>query len=149
MTNLSMKLRTAFAASALVLASLASAPRVHAQRPLAQANIPFDFQCGKAHLDSGHYTISTVVDNTIELQSRPTSAFDMVQWSDNRASTTGKLVFAKYGDVYILKEVWMPGQTQHARLPQTKAERALQELAQSHQAAAPSDVIVAFVEPTR
>ncbi len=123
---------------------------MHAQRAVAQANIPFDFEYGKAHLHSGRYTVDLVASNTVELQSRPSSAFGMVQWnSTTKPLTTGKLVFRKYGDVYILKEIWMAGETEHASVPQTRSQRALEELAKDQSTAAPSDIIVTLVQPIR
>lgn len=149
MTTPVNKFHTALAISALALASLVSAPRAHAQRPVVQATVPFDFEYGNAHMKAGKYNISLQTNEVMELQSRPSSAFGMVQWSETSHPTaTGKLVFHRYGDVYLLKEVWLPGSVEHARLPRSKAERVLEEISQN-QPRTDSNIEVALVESPR
>lgn len=149
MTTASLKLRATATAFALVLGSLASAPRAHAQdRMLAQATVPFDFQYGNAHMKAGQYRVKLTGTDLLTVQGRSSSAMSLVQWNEDRHPVQhGKLVFHRYGDTYVLREIWAPGESEHAGIQKSKSEKRLEEFSQN--TSAPSDVEVALVEPSR
>jgi hypothetical protein len=87
-----------------------------------KANVPFSFTVGKTVLAPGAYAVSN--NNTsLMIRGFGSGAFILGQRTESANSTSPKLVFNRYGDEYILREVWM-GSTGHL-LPQTKREREL------------------------
>lgn len=144
-----MKIRTALVALVLGVASLAAAPRMQAQNTIAKANIPFDFQYGRTHLKAGQYTISVVSGDVLQLQGTRT-AFAVTRMGQNaRPCKTSKLVFNRYGDQYVLKQVWMANDIDHLEIPKGKTERRLQQLAQNTPDQNSSDIEIALLESPR
>jgi len=124
-------IRTILSAATVGLASLVAVPHLLAQDTTTRVNIPFSFQCEHSTLPAGRYDISMPSDRVIELRGH-NSALGMVGLSQNKPGTKGdKLVFARYGDTYILKEVWLPGDTEHAVLLKTRSQRRLEQVAQN------------------
>jgi hypothetical protein len=67
------------------------------------------------------------------------AAFSVTNRLESRGESQAKLVFHKYGDTYILRQVWM-GDGTGRELPRTRLER---ELMERKVAGAPERVIVA------
>lgn len=61
---------------------------------------------------------------------------------DSRPSTTTKVVFLRYGDQYVLHEVWVEGETRHTYCLPSKEEK--REMAANK--AVPTGVVVAALE---
>ena len=99
---------------------------VSAPAPVAaadiRANVPFSFTVGKTVLAPGSYSVSNN-NTTLMIRGFGSGAFTLGQRTESATSTSPKLVFNRYGDEYILREVWM-GSYGHL-LPQTKREREL------------------------
>lgn len=150
MKSLTTILRSALSAFVLGLATLATAPRALAQETVARVNIPFDFQYGSTHLKAGHYLVSMKSDQIMAVQGKR-SAMELVRWettSNNTPTQTGKLVFRRYGDQYVLKQVWIAGEDEHIQCPKSNSERRLQEeLAQNSTPA--TDVEIALLDSPR
>jgi hypothetical protein len=89
------------ATAVLFVASLA--PRAHAQDTELRADVPFAFQYGSDHYAAGRYTITHLSDRFIVLRSKSKAGAVMVQSSYGAATTTGKLVFNRYGNRYFLE----------------------------------------------
>lgn len=130
---LTNKIRSIISTMVLGLAALVAAPSMLAQETVARANVPFDFQYGSTHLKAGRYNINMIDNQILQLRGRD-SAMGVVLWNDTGrgSSTTGKLVFHRYGDQYILRQVWLPNESNHIELPKSKTERRLQEFAQNN-----------------
>jgi hypothetical protein len=98
-----------------------------APAPVAAAdikgNVPFSFTVGKTVLAPGAYTVSNN-NTTLMIRGFGSGVLTLGQRTESAKSTSPKLVFNRYGDEYILREVWMGSATGHL-LPQTKREREL------------------------
>jgi hypothetical protein len=120
---------------------------------MAQAEIPFTFESGTAHMPAGEYQVIRASDHLILLRG-PSNAGDYVLVNDtesSKAPTKGKLVFHRYGDKYYLREIWTAGNSHGLECPKSRAEKQTQKeslIAQNQ--SAPSTVEVAFeVAPQR
>jgi hypothetical protein len=126
---------------AVVLGLLAlSAPASVAAADI-RANVPFSFTVNKRVLPPGAYTVSN--NNTALLVRGATSgAVTLGQAAQSATSTSPKLVFHRYGDEYILREVWMGSGSGHL-LPESRREH---ELAGGRSGAATASVSFERVE---
>lgn len=109
------------------LAMLLSVVALSAPAPVAAADIraqvPFSFTIAKKVLPAGAYTVSNN-DGTLLVRGFNSGALTLTTRTQSAASTSPKLVFHRYGDEYILREVWMGGGSGH-KLPETRREREL------------------------
>ncbi len=140
---------TGLSAIVLALAVGAAVPSSQAMAQTAKvaAKIPFDFQNGSDHLPAGRYTIGVDSDHFMRLQSGTvTSAALSRPEIDGKPAGTGKLVFRKYGNRYFLREVWLPGKSEHQVLPKSKAEKRQQN---AMNVAERNGTEVALLEPLR
>lgn len=140
-----MKRMTAIAFFAV--ATLVAAGSAMAQNRGVQANVPFDFSIGNAHLPAGTYTIwSTGSANIVEVQNGANKVHIYASvYGDGNQGKTSKLVFAKYGDQYFLHEILCSANDMNMAVPTSKAEKR----AQSQQASLQNeknDVYVALNE---
>jgi hypothetical protein len=116
-------LKTAGAATLMgVLATLA----VTADAAQIRAQVPFSFEVNHKVLPAGTYTVDTSVASGILVRGE-TSGAVVMSTPTYSANGSPKLVFHRYGDEYILREVWLG--TNGKLLPESKRER---ELAQAH-----------------
>ena len=102
-----------------------AAPIVQAQSDTLVANIPFDFNVGKAVLPSGEYRVKPVNPSTLMIQSKDTNQAAMaitIGVSSPKRGDTGKLVFNRYGNQYFLSKVWRPGETVGRELLKSRTE---------------------------
>src|SRR4051794_5454996 len=101
---------------ALVMAIALCSVGAQAQAML-KANIPFDFTVGKTHLASGTYLVSQAgseVEIWYKDSGQGATMFMTTPLSNLKAeSTKYVLEFQRYGDEYILAEVWT-GQRGHS-----------------------------------
>ena len=111
------------ASLALVLGVLAlSAPAPVAAADI-RANVPFSFAVAKKVLPPGEYTVSNN-DHTLLIRGFGAGAVTLSNKTESATATSPKLVFHRYGDEYILREVWMGSGSGH-KLPETRREREL------------------------
>jgi hypothetical protein len=128
MTKFSI-LKLSLIAAVLTLASTPST--LHAQTPAHQAriNVPFAFEVGSEHFAPGTYLIGMLNDITLNVRGAAKAAFaSMKSASNSKTAAAGKVVFAKVGDRYFLREVWSSGATDHLVAYETKAEKQAQKL---------------------
>jgi hypothetical protein len=112
------------ASLALVLGVLAlSAPAPVAAADI-RANVPFSFTVSKKVLPPGTYNVSNNGAGTLVITGFGAGAIVLGQRTESATSTSPKLVFHRYGDEYILREVWMGSASGH-KLPETRREREL------------------------
>lgn len=102
-----------------------AAPIVQAQSDTLVANIPFEFNVGKAVLPSGEYRVKPVNPSTLMIQRKGTNQAAMaitIGVSSPKSGDTGKLVFNRYGTQYFLSKVWRPGETEGRELLKSRTE---------------------------
>jgi len=75
-----------------------------------RAEIPFSFTVGDRVMAPGVYSVNTQ-GNALLIRGTSNGAFALSVRTDNRSDVQPKLVFEKYGDHYLLREVWMGGTT--------------------------------------
>jgi hypothetical protein len=127
--------------------TLAVALSAAAARPASEdlrATIAFSFLVNDKTMPPGTYTIS--VDNqqgVVELRDFKHGAFALALPFDDSSSQERKLVFHRYGDEYVLREIWT-GEGTGRELLEPRRERALAEASTSAgRTASPQTVAVA------
>ena len=93
-----------------LFASLVS-PVLIAQDHQMTANIPFDFQIGKASMPAGEYRIYFKSQTlTLRCQDlRHNAVILTIPQSRGTVKEKGTLRFNRYGETYFFSEVWLPG----------------------------------------
>jgi hypothetical protein len=99
-----------------------------------RANVPFSFTVNKKVLPPGTYTVSSSAAHSLVFRGGSAGAITLGQHAESSTLTSPKLVFHRYGDTYILREVWM-GRASGYQLPETARER---ELASGRRGGAPA-----------
>jgi hypothetical protein len=87
-----------------------------------RANVPFSFTVKGKVLPAGTYNVSNN-NSALLIRGFSAGAVTLGNRAESSTSTSPKLVFHRYGDEYILREVWM-GSSGY-QLPQTPREREL------------------------
>lgn len=130
MTN---RIKTLWAAALIALFTAAASPTQAGQ---VQVQVPFSFSVNSATtLPPGVYTLATTdVLGTVLVRGASGRAFSITNRLESQQQRDAKLVFHKYGDNYILRQVWM-GNGEGRALPRTRLERELmeQKVAGSHE----------------
>ncbi len=107
---------------AAFLAAVFAVVSVPAEAREVQCNVPFGFQVGDATLPAGTYRV-TLLQSTLTIRGATTGAMAVGNRSDRKSDDRAKLVFHRYGDEYILREVWT-GHTGR-EIPTSRREREL------------------------
>jgi len=89
-----------------------------------RANVPFSFTVNKKVLPPGTYNVTSGAGHALVFRGFGAGAVILGQRAESSNSTSPKLVFHRYGDEYILREVWMGGASGY-QLSETKREREL------------------------
>jgi hypothetical protein len=89
-----------------------------------RANVPFSFTVNKKVLPPGTYNVSSSAAHSLFIRGNSAGAIILGQHAESSTLTSPKLVFHRYGDEYILREVWM-GRASGYELPQSPREREL------------------------
>jgi hypothetical protein len=113
----------------LVLAALA--PSVSAQATELRCTIPFSFVVNSRILPPGDYRVSDVGQGVLYVRDLVHGAFALntrVDEENAAADSRPRLVFHRYGEDYVLREVWM-GATEGRELPEPRRERELRNAA--------------------
>ena len=128
MNNQSMSnLRAGLSVAALAVAAFASTATASAQANVARAKIPFAFENGSRHLPAGDYTLSMLNERVVDIRGATGSSFAMVQPQQKlNPATKGQLVFHRYGNHYMLREIWVEGSNTHLECSRTKLEKELE-----------------------
>ena len=112
------------AASLVALFMVAASP---SQAGEVSADVPFSFTVNGATLPPGTYTIATSGPlSSVLVRGNTQSAFAISNRLDTKGQGDCKLVFHKYGDTYILRQIWM-GNGSGRELPRPRLERELME----------------------
>jgi hypothetical protein len=120
-------IRSTLVAGTIVLA-IATNHSVLAQSsyPLAKANIPFAFQAGDRLMPAGTYQIDSHGGPLLLLRSNQGTAFVLTHAAvTSHPTTTGRVVFERYGTKYFLRQVWTGSSSQGAELPKSRAEKEI------------------------
>jgi len=123
-----MKSLQIFALFALLLVGVGSSVGQLSSNECIKANVPFAFSAGNETFPAGEYTVSAVGQMGV-LAIRDTGKHSMLIASQatvsSGASEKSKLIFHRYGDRYLLSEIWVQGESRGNRLPRTKLEKEL------------------------
>jgi len=89
---------------------------VHAQAPSkVEVNIPFEFSAGKTTLQPGVYSIKRMSGNLVRLHSEDgkSSAILNAPVTHNSIDPEAveRLVFGRYGEQYVLSQIWLTADT--------------------------------------
>jgi len=134
-----MKRKALLGLTALVLAL---AVNTFAQSK-STADVPFAFAVDQTWMSAGHYTITQVSDRVLQVRNDETKATVSIitQHEELVNAKNPQMVFHKYGDRYILAEVWNAKGGQGLELPASKME---QEMRAASQDAGSTEVVVAL-----
>jgi hypothetical protein len=138
------KLRAILFTVILAVAPLSAASHAQDLDEAVVVNVPFAFQNGSQHFTAGLYTIRIEDQHVMIIQGKSSSGF-AISWlheEDSLPSKTTRVVFQRYGDQYVLHEVWVTGETSYTYFLPSKAEK--RELAANRDA--PTGVVVAALE---
>lgn len=118
-----MKRKALWSLTALVLAL---AVNTFAQSKSA-ADVPFAFAVDQTWMSAGHYTITQVSDRVLQVRNDDTNATVSIiaQHEEKLTAKQPQMVFHKYGDRYILAEVWNAAGGQGLELPASKMEKEI------------------------
>ena len=133
---------------AIIFAGASLSPASHAQdlEGKVVVKVPFAFEDGSQHFSPGLYTISMDYRNIATIRGESSAGFATTGFDEEpQPSQTTKVVFHKYGDQYFLEQIWIAGETTHTYFLPSKAEK----LEMSANRTAPTDVVVAALEPPR
>jgi hypothetical protein len=101
----------------------------HAQSSLRlSANIPFNFVAGGANLNPGHYTVDQISSGLIAVKSATGKGSAFLYTATVQcggAQSASRLVFHRYGNTWLLSQVWTRGDTCGREIPVTKRDREL------------------------
>src|SRR5579863_6037840 len=132
-------MKTQVLRSSILALLIAVAGHAQSSQPL-NTNIPFNFVVMGTTLPAGHYIVNQGSAGLITLQSqeRKTGAFLSAPAMECTGSrTASSLIFHRYGNTYLLSEIWTGGNNCGRQAPVTILER---ELAAKH--TAPDETIV-------
>lgn len=97
-----------------------------AQTRLVNAEIPIGFYVGEVAMPAGAYQIDRVVsDQVLAFRSGNAANSIVVSRVSGGADEAPRLVFNRYGDTYVLKEVWLGNGATGYQLARSKREKEL------------------------
>jgi hypothetical protein len=125
------------ALAVISLFGMLTPPVVQAQSGMQVANIPFQFNVGKAVLPAGEYHVKSVNPSTFLIQSKDghQAAVAMtIGVSSSKEEDNGKLVFNRYGNQYFLSKVWRGGNREGRELVKSRTEIEIAKIMSSPEA---------------
>jgi hypothetical protein len=110
---------------AFLTAALISTGSIRAHAQEVRFNVPFDFIVGNQVLPAGTYGVSHASENAILIETPDRRFHTMTPtFADDRQSYgVGKLIFAKYGNQYFLREVLCSGLSMNMEIPKSTLEK--------------------------
>ena len=106
------------------LVALLGSPLIMAQVQ-ETAEIPFDFHAGQSILPAGTYSVIKAASSVLRLRNDDTrDSILLMGVGREAAKEDARLVFNRYGDIYFLSAVWIPG-SQGYSFPKTKMEKEM------------------------
>ena len=93
-----------------------------------KADVPFAFSVADQQFPAGQYVVAGVGSQGVLAVRGSGKQFKMIvshEVESAKPSQTSKLVFHRYGDQYILSEIWLQGEIRGRQLPRTKLEKEL------------------------
>jgi hypothetical protein len=98
-----------------------------------RANVPFDYNVGKATMKAGNCSIRAAgTADALAIRCNGSEAKLALSHSvSGKSATETKLVFHKYGDQYFLAQVWLKGESVGRELPRTRTENELMSKAET------------------
>jgi hypothetical protein len=118
-----MKRKALWGLTALVLAL---AVNTFAQEK-STADVPFAFAVDQTWMSAGHYTITQVSDRVLQVRNDDTKATVSIiaQHEELVNARQPQMIFHKYGNRYVLAEVWNAKGGQGLELPASKMEKEM------------------------
>jgi hypothetical protein len=107
------------------LASFVAIDNANAQDHRMRVTIPFNFIAGRAHFSAGTYTISSSDLIAVAIQNDKQHAFILKSAEAEEHPESGKLVFYRYGDQYVLRKILSPGAHLYLELPISKPVKSV------------------------
>ncbi len=135
-----MKKQISGSIGAALLVAVLMVLSVPGQAADIRCDVPFSFQVNNATLPPGAYNVSTE-QSTLSIRGATRGAFSMTNRTESNADTSPKLVFHRYGDEYILREVWTGGSTGRVLSP-SRREKQLADASRRGEVAALEVVVV-------
>jgi hypothetical protein len=139
--------RNAFGALMTLIVAIAIAvPMVQAQT-IMKADVPFAFTVGSNQMPAGSYEIRAMGGRATLIQSK--DGHDKVlalcgPAGPSKAVDETKLVFKRYGDRYILSQIWTSTSGEGLQAPASNLEKELQSASNSGTGGEAKTVIVAM-----
>lgn len=98
---------------------------VNGQTPSkAEVIIPFEFTAGKATLQAGVYSIRKTSANLLVLRNKEGQSVILNAPLSVESKDKGeRLVFERYGEEFVLTQVWLTGETGRQLMPSGKGEK--------------------------
>ncbi|MGA8090701.1 MAG: hypothetical protein WCA10_25730 [Terracidiphilus sp.] len=126
MTNL---IKSTIRTIAALVAAAALSPALHAQSTMLKAQVPFAFEFGRAHMEPGTYTFDLRNLDLVILRNQNGSSYLDPTRTDfhDRPSETGRLVFKKFGEHYVLCEARIPGSIRYLSIYHAGRKRWMKE----------------------
>jgi hypothetical protein len=119
-----MKWNTSIALfSAAVLTTVGSAL---AQAQTVEAKVPFAFVVRNQVLPAGTYRIHSIGSDLLEIRTGDNTVISTRYVGNNRLGDGDKLLFAKYGNQYFLREIFCESANINSALPVSKQEKSAQ-----------------------
>lgn len=136
-----MKRTTLLALTAFVAALAVNIALAQSQR---KANVPFAFAVDQSSMEAGQYTITEVSDRVLQIRNDATHATVTIigLHEESVKPQNPRLVFRKYGDRYVLAEVW--GSTTASGMEISSGKLEQEQRAESPSAGGSSEVVVAL-----
>lgn len=125
---------------AVSLVAVVAALSVPVEAAEIGCKVPFRFAVNGKTLPEGTYQISTN-DGKLFVRGYAAGAFVLTNGVASNEPSPARLVFHKYGDQYILRQVWMGGGSGR-ELPQPRLERSLATGAQAGKVAVLEEVVI-------
>lgn len=100
---------------------------VPAEAAEIRCDVPFSFTVNSKTLPPGMYSFSTsVVSGAVLVRGPGRGVFSVTSALQSARPTDARIVLHKYGEHYILRQVWMGGSSGR-ELPESRLERELKE----------------------
>jgi hypothetical protein len=92
-----------------------------------RANVPFDYQVGKATMKAGDCAITRAGNgDALAIRCNGSQAALILTGSvSSKPAPATKLVFNKYGDQYFLSQLWIEGSELGVQFPKTHVEKEM------------------------